>query len=201
MTLSSKTRGRFLPDRPLPPYAYLPGRQPHPTRDPAGHSFQADPSRLTAPIPDTDSFRWGIDLFNHGYYWEAHEAWEALWRAAPEANPMRLILKGLILLAATAVKIREGKAQAAGRHAQRAGSLFRQAALLDYPATVLGVPVQVFEDRVVVDTRSLDLLAGFPSDQPQIVFDFVLSDRETTILESERTQLSADKNNISYLSE
>ncbi|TGQ49534.1 DUF309 domain-containing protein, partial [Mesorhizobium sp. M1C.F.Ca.ET.210.01.1.1] len=27
-------------------------------------------------------FRWGIDLFNHGYYWEAHEAWEPLWHAA-----------------------------------------------------------------------------------------------------------------------
>jgi Domain of unknown function (DUF309) len=20
----------------------------------------------------------GLDLFNHGYYWEAHEAWESL---------------------------------------------------------------------------------------------------------------------------
>ncbi|MER9007639.1 DUF309 domain-containing protein [Mesorhizobium sp. M0862] len=30
-------------------------------------------------------FRWGIDLFNHGYYWEAHEAWEPLWQTANQA--------------------------------------------------------------------------------------------------------------------
>ncbi len=24
----------------------------------------------------------GIDLFNHGYYWEAHEVWEGLWHTA-----------------------------------------------------------------------------------------------------------------------
>ncbi|MER9856292.1 DUF309 domain-containing protein [Mesorhizobium sp. M0098] len=35
----------------------------------------------------SDVFRWGIDLFNHGYYyWEAHEAWEPLWHAANEAR-------------------------------------------------------------------------------------------------------------------
>ncbi len=24
----------------------------------------------------------GVDLFNHGYYWESHEEWESLWHAA-----------------------------------------------------------------------------------------------------------------------
>ena len=28
---------RYAPDIPLPPYAYLPGRDPHPIRDPKGH--------------------------------------------------------------------------------------------------------------------------------------------------------------------
>lgn len=38
-------RPRLLPKRPFPAYAYLPGRQPHPVRDPAGHSYQVEPGR------------------------------------------------------------------------------------------------------------------------------------------------------------
>ena len=30
---------RYLPGKAFPPYAFLPGRDPHPTRDPEGHSF------------------------------------------------------------------------------------------------------------------------------------------------------------------
>ncbi|MET2831203.1 DUF309 domain-containing protein [Mesorhizobium shangrilense] len=33
----------------------------------------------------SNAFRWGSDLFNHGYYWEAHEAWEPLWHAAKQS--------------------------------------------------------------------------------------------------------------------
>ncbi|MER8466566.1 DUF309 domain-containing protein [Mesorhizobium sp. M1396] len=74
----------------------------------------------------SDVFRWGIDLFNHGYYWEAHEAWEPLWHAAKRSTQHRLFFKGLILLAAAGVKIREGKQVAAVCHATRAAALFRQ---------------------------------------------------------------------------
>ncbi|GAC1476185.1 MAG: DUF309 domain-containing protein [Candidatus Dormibacteraceae bacterium] len=41
----------------------------------------------------------GIDLFNSGRYWEAHEAWEEVWmpdRKAPDAS----FYKGLIQIAA-----------------------------------------------------------------------------------------------------
>ncbi|WP_394885884.1 DUF309 domain-containing protein (plasmid) [Mesorhizobium sp. AaZ16] len=37
---------------------------------------------------------WGIDRFNHGYYWEAHEAWEPLWHAAKQSAPHRQFFKG-----------------------------------------------------------------------------------------------------------
>ena len=38
---------RLVSDEPLPPYSYVTGRFPHPTRDPSGHSFghAAAPSR------------------------------------------------------------------------------------------------------------------------------------------------------------
>ena len=39
----STSRPRWLPQKSLPPYAYLPGRSPHPVRDPAGHSYPVEP--------------------------------------------------------------------------------------------------------------------------------------------------------------
>jgi hypothetical protein len=49
-----------------------------------------------------DVFLWGLDLFNHGYYWEAHEAWEGLWQVVDRGGPSRMLFKGLILLSAAA---------------------------------------------------------------------------------------------------
>lgn len=43
-------------------------------------------------------FREGIALFNGARYWHAHEAWETLWRAAPDDE--RDFYQGLIKLAA-----------------------------------------------------------------------------------------------------
>jgi predicted metal-dependent hydrolase len=96
----------------------MPGSgQPHPTNDPAGHSYGAE--------PPADAFRWGIDLYHHGYFWEAHEAWEELWREAE--GPERELLAGLIQLAATALKIRGGQLEAARRLGERAEQHLRAA--------------------------------------------------------------------------
>ncbi|MBI1348759.1 DUF309 domain-containing protein [bacterium] len=72
--------------------------------------------------------RHAIDLFNHGYYWEAHEAWEALWVAVGRSGPVADLLKGLIKLAAAGVKLRAGNAAGVQRHAQRARQLFLNSA-------------------------------------------------------------------------
>jgi hypothetical protein len=56
-----------------------------------------------------------IDLFNHGYFWEAHEAWEALWHLAPRGSPERIALKALIQSAAALLKRDLGHLAAAGR--------------------------------------------------------------------------------------
>lgn len=117
-------RPRLLAHRPFPSYAYLPGRGPHPVRHPAGHSYLVQPVRVIASL-ESEEFVWGQDLFNHGYYWEAHEAWEGLWQVADRESPLRAFLKALILLSAAGVKIRERKRAAASRHAARAGELLR----------------------------------------------------------------------------
>jgi hypothetical protein len=120
---------RLVPDSPLPPYAHVPGRTPHPVSDPAGHSFGHSPE----PPPALHPQRWqesraylrGIDLFNAGYYWEAHETWEGLWHAADRKGTTADFLKGLIKLAAAGVKHRERKPSGVKSHAGRAAELFR----------------------------------------------------------------------------
>jgi predicted metal-dependent hydrolase len=50
----------------------------------------------------------GIELFNRGQPYEAHEAWEERWVMLPRDSPERALLQGLIHLAAAALKAREG---------------------------------------------------------------------------------------------
>lgn len=101
--------GRHVPGRALPPYAFLPGRDPHPTRDPAGHSFGHETPPVTRVAPerwrDNEPYLWGVDLYNQGFLWEAHEAWEGLWHASKGDRIQALFLQALIQCAAAWLKI------------------------------------------------------------------------------------------------
>lgn len=118
------------PDQSMPEYSYVPGKFPHPIRDPSGHSY----GERAEEILDFDPARWrechaylrGIDLFNRGYYWESHESWEAVWNAAGREGIVADFLKGLIKLAAASVKAREGSAIGVARHATRGDRIFRR---------------------------------------------------------------------------
>lgn len=114
--------------RNLPPYTYVPGGPfPHPIREPGGHSF----GHRSPAVPPIDEESWrssepylrGIELFHHGYYWEAHEAWEPLWHALGRKGPGADAIKALIKLAAAGVKVREGQPHGVVTHAARAGDL------------------------------------------------------------------------------
>ena len=59
------------------------------------------PRGRTPPLPEDEAralFERGVALFNGVRYWHAHEAWETLWRAAPDEE--RDFYQGLIQLAA-----------------------------------------------------------------------------------------------------
>jgi uncharacterized protein len=120
---------RYCSERELPPYSYVPGLTAHPTSDPRGHSFghvEPSPSPLDESLYLCNAtYLYAIDLFNHGFYWEAHEAWEALWHAAGRRGVTADFLKGLIKLAAAGVKAREGRAAGVRQHAERAAELLR----------------------------------------------------------------------------
>lgn len=116
---------RFAPEQPFPPYSYVPGKFPHPFSDPAGHSYGSHPiAAIEADWQHSTAYRFGLDLFNHGYYWEAHEDWEGVWKQLGRSGVAADFLKGLIKLAAAGVKAREGNAIGIERHARRAEQLF-----------------------------------------------------------------------------
>ncbi|WP_367226897.1 DUF309 domain-containing protein [Mesorhizobium sp.] len=177
MAIRAMFRRRLLPEKSFPPYAYLPGRLPHPVRDPAGHSYnsEATPPAAAASL-DSDIFLWGVDLFNHGYYWEAHEAWEALWQVADRGGPLRMLFKALILLSAAGVKIREGKQPAAIRHSGRAAGLLhdlQETAGHDFERA-LGMSPAALAARARATASIAPTLQASAPGQPQPVFDFIL---------------------------
>ena len=77
----------------------------------------------------------GVDLFNAGRFWHAHEEWETAWRA--EREPMlRLFYKGIIQTAAALVHWQRGNPR--GLHLNWAKA---RPKLAQQPAEVLGLRV------------------------------------------------------------
>jgi uncharacterized protein len=114
----------MTPPLTLPPYRYLPGRSPHPRRDPRGHAYGL-PERGAAAFdpraPEASAeYAEAVFLFNHGYYWESHEALEALWRGAGRGTPTGDFFQGLLLLAAAFLKRELGQDGSARSLAGRA---------------------------------------------------------------------------------
>jgi len=71
-----------------------------PSRTDPARAGDLPPGR-TAPLDPAEAdrlFRRGVALFNGVRYWHAHEAWETLWRAAPDEE--RPFYQGLIQVAA-----------------------------------------------------------------------------------------------------
>ena len=164
---------RYAPKIDLPPYAYLPGRFPHPVRDPDGHSY-GRAHAVVAPLTpegwrENDAYRHGVDLFNRGYYWEAHEAWENLWQRAGRSGPVAGFLNALILLAAAGVKIREGTPKGARRHARKALGFLETIPAVHRDFLGMRTSALIAFARSVHEAPPDDHVTG------QIVFDYRLS--------------------------
>ena len=113
-------------DRPLPAYRFVPGRRPHPTRSPQGHSYH-QPEIPGTLDPDNweecEKYLFAIDLFNNHYFWEAHEALEPLWLDAGRDSPTGRFLQGLIKISAALLKHSMGNMDGAVSHAAGGGAL------------------------------------------------------------------------------
>lgn len=105
---------RYFSERPFPAYRFVPGLNPHPVRDPRGHSYSARRRAVRRGEWDPGTWKsapewlYGVDLFNAFYFWEAHESWEEAWAVLPRQCPPALLLQGLIQIAAALLKIHTG---------------------------------------------------------------------------------------------
>lgn len=169
---------RLAPELPLPPYSYVSGQFPHPVSHPDGHSHGVRPTPVSAPDPlqwrECRPYLFGLDLFNHGFYWEAHETWEQLWHACGRSGPTAGFLRGLIKLAAAGVKVREGQPKGVRSHAERAAQLFRQ--LVGGHFMGLALPDLIaFAEQLAAQP---DAPRAAPGKPVEVVFAFALNPRD-----------------------
>ena len=157
---------RYLPGRAFPPYAFLPGRDPHPTRDPRGHSFGHEEAAVEYLPParwrENASYLWGVDLYNHAYLWEAHEAWEGLWHASKRDRIQALHLQGLIQCGAAWLKIAMGQPNGVRRLSELALEKLQEVAR-DQRGSYMGLDL----DRFLPEVRAFaesgpTAIEGFP---------------------------------------
>ncbi len=119
---------RYAPDHPLPPYVFVPGVNPHPKK--SGGHMEGVPEPVSPPLDpekawESEALRYALDLYNHGYFWESHVYFEALWNAHHRSGPVAEFLKGMIKLGAMGVKLRAGsEGPVAQGHRDRAREIF-----------------------------------------------------------------------------
>ncbi len=132
---------RFVPERELPAAPFIPGIGKRPPEQ-----------ELRAPMLHSDrwmanaAYLWGVDLFNNGFYWEAHEAWEAAWHAAPD-DTQKSFMQGLVQFAAGMLKFKSGPVKTAAVLAER--SLGRmQSVMRDVDQPYMGCDLSVICDTL-----------------------------------------------------
>jgi hypothetical protein len=103
---------------PLPRWAYVPGETDNAEAD-QDTLWQAKalvPSRFRDFVPARHpALRYGIALNDSGYFWESQEVLEAVWAAAPQGGPERILLRACIQVANANLRLRMEKPRAAVR--------------------------------------------------------------------------------------
>ena len=122
-------------------------------------------------------FRRGVELFDAGYYWEAHEAWEALWHAAGRRGATADVLRGLIKLAAAGIKVRERREGGVRTHGRRAAECFARARRQG-GVHQLGLDLDVWIERALAIAEGPPTDPGPPDAPVTRVFAFRI-DRST----------------------
>lgn len=102
------------------------------------------------------AFRYGADLFNAGFFWEAHEVWEPVWMALPPNSRARQGCQALIQAANACLKLRFGRAKAFGRLAAEVTRLAGDVTVKE--SSVAGVEFGAWERAFQTFTR--DVAAG-----------------------------------------
>lgn len=159
----------------FPPYAFVPGRNPHPRSNPQGHMYGKHEEIINQIVNDNGSdsehYLYGVDLFNYGYYWEAHEVWEGLWNAHKREGYTADFLKALIKMSAAGVKVKQGQPRGITEHSLAAQAIFKNIENMTGKEFFLGINLDwiiTFIDRIVENVKSEKFNDKM---ETQIVFD------------------------------
>lgn len=128
----------------FPPYRFVPGLNPHPRRHPQGHAY-GTPEIPPPYVPperwrENPTYLYGIDLYNHAYWWECHEALEGLWHLTGHKGTEASFLQGVIQAAAANLKRHMGVPEGARRLGREAAERLRSIGLARY----MGVDLDAF---------------------------------------------------------
>jgi uncharacterized protein len=129
---------RYAPAREFPRSAFVPGRTARPEREKSVVRASIDAERWR----EDDDYLFGVDLYNSGFLWEAHEAWERPWRASAD-ELQRLYLQGLIQCAAACLRLAMEESRGAPRLARAAGEKLERVARRA-PDGYMGLDVATF---------------------------------------------------------
>lgn len=131
-------------DYALPRQAHFPGVTPGPEHQLlAPIVAQADHVTTSATAHSNVAWRYGLRLYNGGFYWEAHEVLERVWMNAQQNSREQQLVQGVIHLANAGLKQALGRDRAVQRLLRLAGSCFDRAfqsmdePLMGLTATVL----------------------------------------------------------------
>ena len=87
---------RYLPLEPFPDYRHVPGTN----MEIQGRFGHTEDPIVDLPGPDAwrdnTDYLFGVDLFNHAYWYEAHAIWNPLWHRA--TGNYRLFINGLAMV-------------------------------------------------------------------------------------------------------
>jgi hypothetical protein len=88
---------------------------------------------------ENEDYLYAFDLFNAGYFWEAHTYWERLWHLEGTDEAVRLLLRGLIQLAAARLKLAQNQPEGGRKLAGRVLRAFKELQGLSGRESYLGV--------------------------------------------------------------
>lgn len=134
----------------LPLGAYTPGQAGAPDREP----LEAAKRTINGPMrrelwAHHTAYRYGAKLCTDGFFWEAHEVWEAVWLTCAPNSAERHLLRGLIQIANAALKLRMGRPAAARRLFVDAGGWLAEARrATDGQGSLLGIDLDLTERSV-----------------------------------------------------
>lgn len=100
----------------LPSHRHVPGSGSEPDRAPLEDVKATTPTTvINANWREVPAFRYGIELYAHGYFWEAHEVWESVWLATAPNSRERHLMAALIQLTNACLKLVMQQHRAAAR--------------------------------------------------------------------------------------